>query len=365
MKIVLKTNQAKKLFETITNSISSEKNSVCQNMYCKNNGDGTMYVRAMDKSHVLQMNATVQESVDFEQLYIPFFEINKFLPKFKSDKISFEIVDDNVLKVSSGRSYCKTKIQTNVSEPQSVNEMLNEQLSVSFKIPKSVLNNVKNKLSCLVSSDNNRPVLTGVCLDIVNGAICFASSDGKKLSVYYTNESIDTTINKQIIIPVSTINTACSVVGNNEIQIGFSQRFVKFFNDDVKYYSNLTVGNYPPYQKIVSSTDKNDIIVTVNRSQLVDALAFVNVNFDITKKCQISISNNKFEIDYDCGANHQEFDVEYNGQFKFLVNSQFLQKMIKPLQSENIIFKFSTPTQAILMQSDNLKMILMPLKSNR
>jgi hypothetical protein len=66
----------------------------------------------------------------------------------------------------------------------------------------------------------------------------------------------------------------------------------------------LISGDYPPYQKIVSSTEKNDKTIVINKNCLVDALSFVNVNFDVNKKCAITFSNNKATVDYDNGANH-------------------------------------------------------------
>lgn len=367
MKFVLKTDVAKKLFDIIASGISAEKIATYQSMFCKNIGDGNMYVRAMDKSHVMQLTIEMESEENFTQVYIPFFEINKFLPKFKSQSISFQIVDNNVLKVSSGKSYCKTSL-LNVQESPNVVDMLNSQFSFSVDISKNVLSNIKNKLNGLVSVDNNRPVLTGVCLNMQqNGSVQFASSDGKKLAVFYSDVVCENNENssKSIIIPVSTINTVCSVSKSQNVKVKFNDKIIVFDCQNVKYFSNLISGDYPPYQKIVSSTEKNDKTIVINKNCLVDALSFVNVNFDVNKKCEITFSNNKATVDYDNGANHQEFQVSYDGEFSFLVNSQFLEKMIRPIQAENIIFKFSSPTQAILMQADSMKLILMPLKSNR
>ena len=73
-----------------------------------------------------------------------------------------------------------------------------------------------------------------------------------------------------------------------------------------------------------------------------DALSFVNVNFDVSKKCEVKFSNNKASIDFNNGANYEEFDINYDGEFSFYVNSQFLEKMVRPIESENIIFKFAS-----------------------
>ena len=364
MKIVLKTDVAKKLFQVIASGISSERNATYQSMYCKNIGDGNMFVRAMDKTHIMQMTVTMFDSNDFDQIYIPFFDVNKFLPKFRSETTTFEVIDDNVLKVSSGRTYSKFSL-VNAQSPINIQAMTSEQLSIVFDVPKKVIVNVKNKLSGLVSTENNRPVLNGVCLDIVNGEVRFVASDGRKLSVYYTGVNVDESVNLSVVIPIATINTVCSAVKSQAVKIGFANNVVKFVSTDLTYYSTVISGDYPPYAKIVASTDKNDNVITVNKSQLVDALSFVNVNFDATKKCQLKFQNNMVSLDCDNGANHEQFEVEYNGQFDCLINSQFLEKMIKPVQDNNIVFKVASPTQALLMEADQLKMILMPLRQNR
>lgn len=360
MKIVLKTDVAKKLFDTISKCIVAEKIAPVHNMYCKNNNNGTMYVKAMDRTHVFETEVEIIEYDDFNDIYIPFFEINSLISKFKNENIKFE-VSDNVLKVSSGRPSGKVALK-NVSESSEATEMMSEQFNNSFIINKKHLINVKNKLTNLVATDNTRPILTGVCMDIIDNTVCFASSDGKRLGVYTTD--VQTNIdNVKITIPVNVFNSLSCLDFGEMVEIKFSNKFIKFSDDKNKFYATLINGEFPVYQNILRSTDGNEIVVNANKSKLIESLQFVNIKYDVTKKCDIVIKNNVFSLNVNNNESYDEFDVEFDGDIAVALNSQLLEKMIKPLEAENVIFKFADNQKPILIEADNMKLLLMPLKT--
>lgn len=362
MKLTIKTDIAKKLFDIISKCIVDEKVAPIRNMYCRNNNDGTMYVKAMDRSHVLETTVEIIDSDDFSEIYMPFFEINSFISKFRNDTTKFEVTD-NILKVSSGRPSGKVALK-NVDESNSVSEMLGENFSYNFNINKKHLTNVKTKLSNLVATDNNRPVLTGICLDIINGIVYFASSDGKRLGVYDTETNTgDETQNIKITIPVSVFNSLICLDNGEDINIKFSNKFIKFSDSKTNYYATLINGEYPAYQNIVNASAGNNIDVLVNRAKLNDSLQFVNLKYEVNKKCDLIIKNNLFILDVNNNESYDEFDVDFDGEIMVSLNSSLLEKMTKPLESENVTFRFADNQKPILIEADNMKLLLMPIKT--
>lgn len=362
MKITMKTEIAKKLFDTVSKCIVDEKIAPIRNMYWKNNNDGTIYVKAMDRTHVLETSVEIIDSEDFNDIYIPFFEINSFISKFRNETTKFE-VNENILKVSSGRPSGKVALK-NIDESNSVSEMLGENFIYDFNMNKKHFNNVKTKLTNLVATDNNRPVLTGICLDIINGSIYFASSDGKRLGVYDTQTNTnDETQNVKIAIPVSVFNSLICLDNGEDINVKFSDKFIKFSDGKTNYYATLINGEYPAYQNIVNASSGNNIEISVNRSKLNDSLQFVNLKYEVNKKCDLTIKNNLFILDVNNNESYDEFDVEFDGEISVSLNSSLLEKMTKPLESENIIFKFADNQKPILIEADNMKLLLMPIKT--
>lgn len=362
MKIIFKTSEVKNLFGMISSCISEEKINVTHSMFIKKLEGNNVYIRAMDSKHVLEKNIEIINSEDFTEAYIPFFEINKFVNKFKNDETKFEFKQNDILRVSSGKSYCQVSLK-NAEESDSVASMLNAEFSIPIIVTKEVLYNIKNKLTGLVASDNSRPVLNGICLDIFEGMLYFASSDGKKLAVYETNISVNQNNNNKVVIPTDAVNGFCSVCSDNDVKIYFNEKYIKFESANAKYYSTLVNGEYPDYRRILNSTSNNNIVIEANKNELCDALSFVNVNFEVNKKCEIVIKNGKFSLNFNNNESFEEFEIESKEEFEASINSQYLEKMVKPLNTEKVTFKFLNKESPILIEADFIKMMLMPLRS--
>lgn len=361
MNIVIKTDVLKKLFDTVSKCIADDKVSPVNSMYFRNNGDGTVYVKAMDRTRVLETKIDIVDSRDFEELYVPFFEIKELISKFREENTKFE-VSDNILKVNSGRPSGRVSIK-NIDNSNNIEEMLNETFENEFIINKKHLLNVKTKLTNLVANDNNRPVLTGICLDIINGDIFFASSDGKRLGVYNTETNCSNTEkNMKITIPVFVFNSIVCLDGSEDINVKFSEKFIKFSDGKTNYYTNLINGTYPDYQNIVKFSNGNNIEVKIDRKKLNDALQFVNLKYEVNKKCDMIIKNNICIFDVNNNESHDEFDVEFEGDLSLSLNSTLLEKMTKPLEDEKLSFKFADSQKPILIEADNIKLLLMPIK---
>lgn len=346
----------------ISSCISEEKISVTHSMYIKKLEDNRVYVRAMDSKHVLEKNVEIVESDDFTEAYIPFFEISKFVTKFKNEETKFQFKENDILRVSSGKSYCQVSLK-NAEESDSVVAMLNAEFCEAINVTKSVVQNIKTKLTGIVAVDNNRPVLNGICLDVFEGQLYFAASDGKKLAVYETGVVVEQTDCNKIVIPTEAISGFCSVCNSDDVKIYRNDKYIKFECEDTKYYSTLVNGEYPDYRRILNSTANNNVVVNVNKSELSDALSFVNVNFEVNKKCDLTIKDGKFALNFNNNESFEQFDVDSNEEFEVSINSQYLQKMVKPLSSDQVLFKFLSKEAPILIEADSIKMMLMPLRS--
>ena len=57
----------------------------------------------------------------------------------------------------------------------------------------------------------------------------------------------DKTINKQFIVPISIINTICTINNSDNINVSANEKFISFSTDSYKYFGTLISGNYPPY----------------------------------------------------------------------------------------------------------------------
>jgi DNA polymerase III subunit beta len=110
------------------------------------------------------------------------------------------------------------------------------------------------------STDEARPVLQGVKMDVAENEITLAATDGFRISV--RKEMLGNPINQNfsIIIPARAMNELARIAGENDKAVTMvvpqSRGQVIFHLKDAELVSQLIDGNFPDYRAIIPHTSK-------------------------------------------------------------------------------------------------------------
>lgn len=111
------------------------------------------------------------------------------------------------------------------------------------------------------SSDEARPVLTGVNFVTSENEMIMVSTDGFRLTLVKTKKEIDI---PPLIIPGSFLEEVLSLV-KGEKEVGFSyspkERLIRFRTENTEFYSRLIDGEFPPYEKVLPVEKKTEVVV--------------------------------------------------------------------------------------------------------
>ncbi|MBE0639771.1 MAG: DNA polymerase III subunit beta [Bacteroidales bacterium] len=246
-----------------------------------------------------------------------------------------------------------------------------------FKINSIVLSEAISKTVFAASSDEMRPVMTGVFLDMKPESTSFVATDAHKL-VRYTRFDIGVELEDSIIIPTKPLNQIKNLLGaeDQEVNVVYNKKNAFFAFGRIQLICKLIEGKYPNYTAVIPSDNPNKL--QIERAPLLSAIRRVSIfanqsthqlRFSITGRSlvlsaeDVDYSNEAREI-LNCNYDGEDMDIGFN--------SKFLHEMLSNLDSPEVIFEMSQPNRAGLVKpvneeerpNEDILMLIMPLMLN-
>jgi len=224
------------------------------------------------------------------------------------------------------------------------------------------------------STDETRPVLTGVVLKLTDNKLRLAATDSyrlaeKVLSLQSTGEQ------KSVIIPARSLQEFNKLIGSEEkVQLFIDEDQVKFVCGDREATSRLIEGSYPDYEQLLPNETKTSF--TVSRNELLritkisslfakDSAGSVTLNTDKSKSA-ITLSSTTAQV----GDNTSSLEVQgLDNDDQVTFNARYLIEALQALPGEQINFGFSGKLAACVIRpvsKSNAQTdlyLIMPLRS--
>ncbi len=219
------------------------------------------------------------------------------------------------------------------------------------------------------SSDEIRPVLTGVLIQTLNGKLYMAATDSyrlaeKQLGPY--KESI------QLLVPASAMQDLLRVLGDGdeEVQVTHDDLQILFKVGDVELVTRLVEGKYPDYRKLIpdnfatqATVKRNDLINVTKVSSLFARESAGSVTVEVNDADQqLSIRSVASQL----GENNASAAGKVTGTGSITLNSRYLLDGLNALNGEEVLFSFNGKLEPIMIsdpKSEGYVHIIMPLKS--
>jgi len=236
-----------------------------------------------------------------------------------------------------------------------------------FKINSKLMKTIIKQTNFSISTDEARPILTGVLFKINNGELTLVSLDGYRLS--YKKVKIDSLLDNLSIIPGKTLNELNKILNDNsEIEISFTDKHVLFIYNNVKIISRLLEGEFINYDQIIPTNFKSKMIVktsdfrhSIDRSYLLSLKSRkASIKFEINNNNLLIKSNSEN------GKMEENIKVNYNGNnLKIGFNPSYILDVLKVIESEKIIIEFNnnmSPAIIKAVDDDSYKYMILPVR---
>lgn len=195
-------------------------------------------------------------------------KISEFLSLISESRIEIEITDKK-LTIESGRVKGEFPLFESGEFP------LPPTLTTEKKKIKAAL--IKKNLPTIVfsaSSDETRPVLTGIDFVSTGDDLKLVSTDGFRLSLLTLKkeESLPS-----MIVPAPFLSEVAKLIDEDEVSFSYSQeeKILAFHIGSHNLYTRLIDGEFPPFEKVIP-TDKKTIVI-IDREEFLRNVKLVSI----------------------------------------------------------------------------------------
>ncbi len=195
-------------------------------------------------------------------------KISEFLGLISDPKIDLEILDKKII-IESGKVKGEFPLFDSAEFP-----FPPEISSEKKKIKASLLKKNLPTIIFSASTDETRPVLTGINFVSSGSDLRLVSTDGFRLSLL--------TLKKEdglpsMIVPSSFLSEAVKLMDEDEVSFSYSptEKVLAFYVGPHELYTRLIDGEYPPFEKVIP-TDKKTT-VTVDREELLRNVKLISI----------------------------------------------------------------------------------------
>jgi DNA polymerase-3 subunit beta len=219
------------------------------------------------------------------------------------------------------------------------------------------------------SSDDTRPVLTGVYFHSQSGQVIAVATDSYRLAENKLSKHKDPV---NFLVPASAINDVLRIISDSdkEVVIKHDEQQVSFEIGEVTLVARLIEGNYPDYQKlipnkfsVVAGMKRGDFLNIAKVSSLFarESAGSITIKVDKTEK-QVSINAVASQL----GENTAKAAAEVSNNGEVTLNSRYLIEALNVFSNDNIEFCFNGKIEPCILRSSedpSYTHLIMPLRS--
>jgi DNA polymerase-3 subunit beta len=195
------------------------------------------------------------------------------------------------------------------------------------------------------SSEDTRPVLTGVLLAAEAEGIRLVATDSYRLAVKDLPGAKGVlTEGQKVLVPSRALGELQRLLGGEagavEFQLGAHD--VNFAVGQVKLTTRLIEGDFPPYRQLIPFNYPNRLVIA--REAFLDAIRRVRlVARDATTPARISLRSDTVQLSVitnDWGQAVEEIDAKYEGaEMTIAFNPQYLAEGVEAITGEEVLLE--------------------------
>ena len=248
---------------------------------------------------------------------------------------------------------------------------------VVVKVEPQALKEAITHVAFATATEDSRPVLTGIKVEITGDDFTFAAADGFRLAVYKGKLAESTSEDLSFIIPGRAFQEVNRLIGSQEAPVEFtvtpSKSQALFRLENVELVSQLVQGTFPNYSQLIPQSYDTRVVVDLEEflratrtasifardgSGIVRVQVSGGSNGDPGK---VSVSSRAEEL----GDNQGEIDARVEGEeAKIAFNSKYLAEVLDVLGKGEVALETTTPASPGVLRplgNDDYVHVVMPM----
>jgi DNA polymerase-3 subunit beta len=243
------------------------------------------------------------------------------------------------------------------------------------------LRSMIHQVTFAASTDDARPVLTGVLIEIEDSSLTMAAADGFRLSVRSANLSSPSSTAIKAIIPARALSELARVLGSSEDSVHMAlppnRGQVIFRAKDVEVVSQLIDGTFPDYRGIIpNSYASRSVLATgallkaCRAAEIFAREAAHSARLRITPGSELEPGTVEITAAAaETGSNETTVDATIEGDpVEIAFNVKFLIDVLNAIDTPNVALETSSPSSPGVVRPvgrDDFLHVIMPMHLGR
>ena len=292
----------------------------------------------------------------------------EMIRKMPSDIIDFEVEDNLKIKISTQNNQYHLNCYNPIDYPN-INIIASD---TPINIKSEVLREIINQTSYALSTQEVRPILTGINLKINGDILECIATDSYRLSKknIKLDEPTDKIVN--IVIPGRSITELEKIINEEDnVEIHIFNNKILFIYKNIFVQSNLLSGTYPETSHFIPKDFA--YMINLNLKELYDAVDRASllaqnkdkniIKMHIEDKI-MTITSTSNEL----GNALEKLKIDCNNKEKIEISfsSKYMMDALKVIKEDNILLLLNTDDKPILIKNVNdesLIELILPIKT--
>ena len=273
------------------------------------------------------------------------------------------IVEGDDVNISGGRSQFSVRPLSLDDYPK-----LATPSASSVTLPSAAVGEALRQVVRAASTDEARPILTGVLLTAENGGLRMVATDSYRLAVRDLADHEVLGADQKVLVPGRALNELQRLVGGgDELTMRLGDRDATFEVGGTRLSTRLIEGEFPNYRQLIPASHPNTL--TVAREPLLEAIRRVKILAKDATPVRLQMGGDTLRltaITQDVGNASEELDAGYEGtDLTVAFNPEYLASGVEACTADEITLSTLDSLKPAVVRgvgSDDYLYLLMPVR---
>jgi DNA polymerase-3 subunit beta len=318
-------------------------------------------VTGTDLDLTIQLEITVGGERD-GGVVLPARLSNDIVRSLPAGKVELDVTDQEV-KISGGRSQFSVRPLSLDDYPR-----LASPASSAVTIDAAAFGEALRQVVRAASTDEARPIITGVLLTAENDGLRLVATDSYRLAVRDLPGVSVLGSDQKVLVPARALNELQRLLGlGEELVLRLGERDATFEIGTTRLTTRLIEGEFPNYRQLIPASHPN--VLTVEREPLLEAIRRVKILARDATPVRLRISADGLQltaITQDVGNATEELDASASGSdLTVAFNPDYLAAGVEAVGAEQITLSTLDALKPAVVRgvgSDDYLYLLMPVR---
>ena len=248
---------------------------------------------------------------------------------------------------------------------------------VAIKVDPKILTDAIEHVAFAAATEDSRPVLTGIKVEIEGDEFTFAAADGFRLAVYNGKLLEKASEDVNFIIPAKALQEVSRIAAGQESDVEFtvtpSKSQALFRLEDVEIVSQLLQGTFPNYSQLIPQSfgtrgvvDLREFLRATRAASIFarDGSGIIRVQMNAGENDgpgRLSVSSRADEV----GDNQGDVDADVEGDESMIAfNSKYLSEVLDVLRDGKVALEITSSSSPGVLRpvgTDGYVHVVMPM----